>query len=293
MVVRGFAETVSTIALLVVLVARGHAQPPRDATPEVNPGAQQQEKLAFFHQRIAGARVTLAGHPDEPCRLLDAPLIQFENSISHIHDGFLFLWTHRGRPAALVKSYYNAPNRTWGRTYLSLATEPLTLREGERTLWEPKAAAISWTRLDEVPAPAEKPQQRLAQMRDLARQFQIIDCWGIKDPTDWRLRLLPSPLYRYEVPDDGVIDGALFGYVLTSAPEALVLVEARVTDAGREWWYAVSRCTRFAIRVSRKDRQIAEYPRLDAWPAEGAYFHIPTSIPDYPFARTIEAPGKE
>ena len=119
-------------------------------------------------------------------------------------------------------------------------------------------------------------------MRAIARRFSVIDNWGIKDPTDWQLRLLTTPLYRYESNDDDVVDGALFGYVLTS-PEALLLLEARKTDKGLTWHYAVSRFTRFGVRFSLDGQQIAEFERLDAWPSTGTYFHYPQPWEEYPF----------
>jgi hypothetical protein len=47
----------------------------------------------------------------------------------------------------------------------------------------------------------------MAQMREIARRFTMVDHWGLKDPTDWQLRLLTTPLYRYESPEHQVVDG--------------------------------------------------------------------------------------
>ncbi|HVW38267.1 MAG TPA: hypothetical protein VHB99_13220 [Pirellulales bacterium] len=51
----------------------------------------------------------------------------------------------------------------------------------------------------------------------------------------------------------------------------------------RQWHYAASRATRFELNFSRNGRREAEYPRLEAWPSDGAYFHLPVEMPDYPF----------
>ncbi len=79
------------------------------------------------------------------------------------------------------------------------------------------------------------------------------------------------------------MDGALFGYVLTTSPEAVVLLEARKTETGLAWHYAVSRCTRFEIRFSLDSKPIANFPRLESWPANEVYFHDPIPMADYPF----------
>jgi hypothetical protein len=61
------------------------------------------------------------------------------------------------------------------------------------------------------------------------------------------MRLLPRPLYRYDVkpgPDSGgVIDGALFAYVTTKStdPEIFLLLEANKSNTGApQWQYALA-----------------------------------------------------
>ena len=262
------------------------APPPAATTPAAGQPAadsRSDEKLAYFRERIAACRLTVADRSSELCQFVAEPLIKFDNPISFIEDGFMFLWTDRGRPAAVVKSYHNLPNKTWGRTFVSIATRPIEMQVGGKKLWTPQEAGISFAPLQGGPQPAEQPRQRLPQMREIARRFQVVDRWGIKDPTDWQLRLLTAPLYRYEVQEEGVVDGALFGYALTTAPEALLLLEVRKTDNGLTWQYAVSRCTRFEIRVALDGKQIAEFPRLESWPPTQTYFHDPLPLADYPF----------
>jgi hypothetical protein len=260
--------------------------PPKDRPPDPH----QREKLEFFRDRIGGVRLTVAERPDEPCQYIAEPVAKFDNPISQIEDGFMFLWTDRGRPAACVKSYHNLPNKSWGRTYVSLATQPIVMQQEGKLLWSPEQAGVSFAELPDAPAPAAEARQRLVQMRAIARRFGVIDNWGIKNPTDWTLRLLPTPLYRYEAKNDDIVDGALFGYVLTS-PEALLMLEARRTDKGLVWQYAVSRFTRFGVRFSLDGKQIAEFDRLDAWPATGTYFHYPQAWEEYPFDTKSAAPA--
>ena len=277
-------------ALLLLLAAAMSggtwAQGPKSKAPpeELAPDPLQREKLEFFRDRIGGVRLTVADRPAEPCQYVAEPLAKFDNPISHIEDGFMFLWTDRGRPVACVKSYHNLPNKTWGRTFVSLATQQIVMQHEGKPLWTPEQAGVTFAELPDAPAPAAEARQRLVQMRALARRFSVIDHWGIKDPTDWQLRLLPTPLHRYEAKEGGIVDGALFGYVLTS-PEALLMLEARKTDKGLAWHYAVSRFTRFGIRFALDGKQIAEFDRLDAWPATGTYFHYPQPWEEYPFAK--------
>jgi hypothetical protein len=256
------------------------------AAPEAQ-DTQQSKKVAYFRERLATLVVARAAEPQQPLSLVGEPLITFENPISQMWDGMMFVWTDRGRPAAAVKCYYHSLNRRWARTFVALSTERIEMSEQARELWKPTEAGLSFAPLPNTPQPADNPRRRLTQMRDIARRFTMVDHWGLKDPTDWHLRMLTTPLYRYEAPDDEIVDGAIFGYVANS-PEALVLLEARETAAGLSWHYAVSRFTRFEVTVSLDGKQVAHFPRLDAWPASGVYFHSPVDVPDYPFQRPAE-----
>ncbi|HEY2251280.1 MAG TPA: hypothetical protein VGH74_09475 [Planctomycetaceae bacterium] len=258
--------------------------PPAADMPAATANDQvRKERLDFFVPRLKELRLHDSGEPLRPFALVETPLFSFDNPVSFISDGFMFVWTDRGRPAVAMKSYYNGPQKSWGRTFVSLSERSIVLESGDKTLWTPPEAAAVFKPLADAPIPADRPNARLAQMRKLAERFQIVDNWGMKDPTDWQLRLLTTPLYRYEVPDENVVDAALFGYVLTTSPEALVLLEARRSGNELAWYYAVSRFTRFGITISLDDRKLAEFPRLEAWPPTGAYFHDPLPLPDYPF----------
>lgn len=270
-----------SLVLLFLGTTSSWGQPP--AATEEPKESQSSAKLEFFQRELSRLVLTPADDPHGPCEFVRSPLIKFENPISQILDGFMFVWTDRGRPVAVVKSYNNVPNKSWGRTFVSIASEPLRMTMHDRDLWTPREPGVSFAALPDAPPPAEQPAQRLIQMRNFARRFQIIDNWGIKDPKDWQLRLLTTPLHRYEVPDEQVFDGALFGYSLTTAPEALVLFEARTTPTGPVWFYAVARCTRFGVRFQLDDKPLAEFPRLDAWPATGTYFHHPIPMGKFPY----------
>jgi hypothetical protein len=57
----------------------------------------------------------------------------------------------------------------------------------------------------------------------------------------FELRRLPTPLYRFDaVETDSVLGGALFAFCQETDPEILLLIEARKTDSGYRWEYAVA-----------------------------------------------------
>jgi len=62
------------------------------------------------------------------------------------------------------------------------------------------------------------------------------------------LRLLPKPLYRYELKgvkdaDPSLQDGAMFAFVMGTDPEVILLLEVMGRDDKVTWKYAFARAT--------------------------------------------------
>jgi hypothetical protein len=74
------------------------------------------------------------------------------------------------------------------------------------------------------------------------------------------MRLLPQPLYRYEIKDEGaqIIDGAVFSFVWSAGtdPEMLLVIEARRTEKGTRWHYATMRFTNHEITDMYQDKEV-------------------------------------
>ena len=99
-------------------------------------------------------------------------------------------------------------------------------------------------------------------MRALTRDFSA----STKDHKEKRLelRLLPQPLYRYESTDPDVLDGALFAFVTSTDPEALLVIEARKQAAadGPVWDYAICRLTDLGLVVRHKGKEVFTAPLI-------------------------------
>lgn len=250
-------------------------------SPAAN-GTEKKEKLDFYRQRLRELRLSVEGGGGKPCEFVEDPLMRWDNPISQNGDGMMFLWTDRGRPVAMMNSHFHFPSRDWRRIFVSLATRPMEMRAGEQPLWNPRLPALAFKPLDHEKPPAETAAARLVQLRNIAKEFQVVCHWGGKGKPDWQLRLLTTPLFRYQVPEEGVIDGALFGFI-QSGPESVLLVEARKTPRGLEWYYAASRSTSYYVKISRNDTTVFEAPHLDQWMATDTFFGSRVSINDYPF----------
>src|SRR5438094_145686 len=79
------------------------------------------------------------------------------------------------------------------------------------------------------------------------------------------LGLLPKPFARYGKPGTGVVDGALFAYVLTTDPDVYLMIEARAGQGGPEWQYAFAPASVWALKGSWKGEEVWSLPYREAW----------------------------
>ena len=175
------------------------------------------------------------------------------------YHGEVYVWTHQG-VAAIVGCIFSGPQGDRGRTIMhefhSLSSQPLVLGERRGSGWQPEEAGIALAPITDAPEPAKTKVLRLAQMRDIARRFtsQVDRQGGMSE-----MRLLPQPIYRYEMKDGGsVVDGAVFAFVWTTGtdPEVLLVIEARRTDGGVQWQFAPARFTNREARLKYQGREI-------------------------------------
>ncbi|MBI3862095.1 MAG: hypothetical protein HY290_09390 [Planctomycetia bacterium] len=197
----------------------------------------------------------------EKLELQRKPVYNWTNVIrSGGQSGAVFVWTYRGCPE-VVGSIFSSPDgeNSGQRRVLhemhTLSTAVLVPVRDALNRWQPKAS-LPRSPIPDAPAPAETPRQRLVQMRELAREFsaQSVDY----EEKSWQFRLLTQPLYRYESTEPSVIDGALFAFVTSAGtdPEVIIVIEARQTDAGLQWQYAVCRFSDHNLYVKLKGTEV-------------------------------------
>ena len=112
--------------------------------------------------------------------------------------------------------------------------------------------------------PADSATARLTQMRTLSREFTAIMQAGDQP---WELRLLPQPVFRYDVkvetstPRDW-LDGALFTFVWTTGTDAevLLVIEARKHENEHRWHYAPVRLTNREVVLKHGEEQVWNVP---------------------------------
>jgi len=170
----------------------------------------------------------------------------------------MVIWPHNGRPIAMAGIFQWKGKICHEFDSLSRSNK-LIARDKDRAIWSPKEAGVEFKPVPSAAEPAKTAAARLLQMKDIATQFKAtFTGWG-KDNTDQEeLRLLPTPVYRYELakpnePDGDLVDGALFAYVQGTDPEVILLLEAIGTAKKAEWQYAFARATSGGLVVKRGD----------------------------------------
>lgn len=238
------------------------------------------QSLEYLLSRQRAYRIALEGSAT-PFQLQEIPIFRWQNNISGA-DGAVFVWLSADRPVLLAKTHINEVKSIYVESMSPLIGDKFLMTENGKTAWAPQEPAITRVTISDAAAPAEGKPGRLAQMRAIARQYRFTSLWGEENPSDWELRLLPTPLYRYASEDARVIDGAIFGYAQGTNPEAVVVVEAVATTDGPVWQAAPSRLTGYPVKAWHNDRQVLDVPRATHTPVNSPYRHFYQRLSPFP-----------
>jgi hypothetical protein len=220
------------------------------------------QMLPVYLKEAAEYSIATESAPKVAMEFKKEPLFDWSNPVrAGLQQGVVFLWLRDGRPAALGSIFSQPDSKPPARQVMhefhALDPEKLVVTRPADALndWKPQAG-LERKELTDAAAPAATPAARLLQMRRLAQEFtgHEIDV----DDKRWDLRLLPAPLYRYPAAKSGVIDGALFALISTAgtAPEVLLLIEAREVGGKLRWEYACGRFSDRSLYVQRKDKEV-------------------------------------
>ena len=176
--------------------------------------------------------------------------------------GDTYIWTHQGCAEAIISIYAITSKRLINAEFQSLSDANFTLHRDGVKKWSPTEPGVKFRPIAGIRPPADSANARLVQMNSIARQFRA-DFSPHTAPDDIsRLRLLSKPLFRYESENEEIIDGALYGFVDSTDPELLLVIEARSTDAGSSWVYSPARSRHDPLRLYYRDELVWDAPRL-------------------------------
>lgn len=235
----------------VLCVLAGWAVAPATLLAEPPPT----ELLKLHGAEAAAYRIYRDEAHQDLLELREKPIFNWTNVVGEqTQYGHLFLWLKNGRPEVIGTIFSTRISEPGKRRLIhefhTLSPQrlfPVTPAHSAHQ-WKPEKG-ISLIRATEASAVADAAAQRLVQMRNLARTYEAQT--RNREGRTWELRLLTTPLWRYEAAGSEVLDGALFAMVSSEGtdPELVLIVEARhPAGADDSWaWHTA------AVRFSDKD----------------------------------------
>jgi hypothetical protein len=266
------------IAVVIATAAYGSAsgdEKDKDKPPEKMSGWQR-----LFRKQAAEYKFVVEGDGSSDVHLVAEPILQWSQPVRGGADGAVFVWTEEGQPIAIGTFFiWPTDDGKQGVTHElhSLSQLPLVAAWHNRR-WTPPKDSIVWNPVPDAPKPGTSAEQRLRQMRDLARQFSAES--HDKDDRKWDLRLLPRPIYRSDVDrksqpaaaERDVLDGALFGFVEGTDLEIVLSIRAAKTATGHRWEYALARMSDFRLAVRHGETAVWEVDRASFDNPRVAYY---------------------
>jgi hypothetical protein len=173
----------------------------------------------------------------------------------------LAIWTDQGRPAAMASIFQNGDSICHEFGSLS-RSKKIVVRDKTRVVWSPGKAGVEFRDFPDAPGPADDGAARLRQMKSLAGRFTArLLPLKVGDGSPEVLRLLPRPLYRYELKDAKntspiLRDGAMFAFAMGTDPEVVLLLEAVESEGKAAWQYALARATSYSVEANLDDKTI-------------------------------------
>jgi hypothetical protein len=241
------------IMAVAALPLRG--QPPQPE-PELKPVDKQQIEAALKLTTAEAAKYTFTidGKNSKP-ELRAEPLLRWSNPVVGEVHGYVYLWTLDERPVVIGSLFkWFTPHTHMSHEFHSLAEGPLRGSYDGAAKWTTKTGGVSFAPLPEAPAPAANANQRLLQMKRLAKDFAATK--NERDGAKQELRLLPQPIYRYSALGEQIVDAGLFAFVQGTDPEVFLLLEARGDEKSSRWNFAAARMNGVGFDLHYQDKMI-------------------------------------
>jgi hypothetical protein len=253
-------------ALLVSLLFIGQTDAP--AAAESEQAKEQQAKWnAHYATTAAEYEIARGKEGKEKLELKAEAVLHWSNPVRGGEtNGSVFVWTHDGRTEVVgtIFSYLvsgDPTQKVMAHSFQSLSQQPLAgQRAGRAGGWSLEGAGIQSRPIPGAPPPAASRAARLAQMRELVREFSATTTLqGVEQ----ELRLLTQPLHRNEMSTGEVLDGALFTFVTGTDPELMLVIEARPAEGSDKpaWHYAAGRFTDLTLKLRHKDVELWTHER--------------------------------
>jgi hypothetical protein len=260
----------SLLAAFVVLLAgqmTATADEPAPGTPaEASPGILPD---ASFVTQANRWTIWCDAAKSVKAELKAEPVFRWTNeSTAGRQEGCLFLWTQNQRPVAAGGIFSHTENGVLNCIHEchTLSTRPLVTALADSSESWSMTGGIELKPIPGAPLVADTLAKRTLQLRAITREFtaHAVDIYEER----WQLRLIPKPIYRYEAPNEGLVDGALFALLsdVGTDPEIILMLEAYETPSKTEWRYSPIRLSISDLYLQHKQEEVWQSLKADLGP---------------------------
>jgi len=246
-------SSVFATIMLAMLIGQTETPDPTNAVDEKEDAAA---RLQFMKTSATMYDISLEADKKHLLNLVPEPALRWNNPVSNVPDGALFLWVGpNGRPELAAQVFIAANTKDlWLHEFQSLSAGSFTVMRGKEAQWQPRRPGMEMKPLKNAPEPADTLVRRLTQMRTIAQDFAADD--DFEGKSRWELRLLTKPLQRYGKLDSEILDGALFAFAHGTDPEVILMLEAQTSQGASRWHYGLAPMTAYAVKASYKGTPI-------------------------------------
>jgi len=210
--------------------------------------------------------------------LVEDARFRFNSPTIACDDATVWVWGRTGRPAAVLTLSGTWPTAgrdgIWSYEFTSLSPSKLRATNSGDWEWTPQESGVEFQDVPNAPPPSDSATRRLGQMKDIARRFGGFALYNGKVDKPSRFRVLPTPLHRYDDPDAGVLDGAMFVVAVDTNPEALLLIELVKAAPNPIWKFGVNRVSMGEIHATLDEKEVWKSPPGGQMTSESRYFIV-------------------
>ncbi|QDV47789.1 hypothetical protein Enr13x_77010 [Stieleria neptunia] len=280
-------------ALLPLLVVASLALTPDQAMAQIGSSARYEasELKRHFQNQAEAYEMTADG---QPLTLVEQPLMQWSNPVRSQEQGSLYVWTLADRPVILASIFsYQYNEQVFCRHEMqSISDQPISAVLDGVEVWSPRTPGLKRNTITDIPPASSSSARRMARMRSIARQFSGTLRIPGKQPT--QLVLKPQPVLRYQSPEKGIIDGAIFSLAIATDPEIWLVIEALKIPSGEAVWsYAAVRSHYHQLELKRNETIVWSAPMVIALQSTRAAQEPFASEPYFTFHTSSPIPAPE
>ncbi len=255
-------QVLASFALILCLTmpARSEDEPSKKVDDSPKKVESAIIKEARDHMSVLKVQSSANG-TEADVELFPNPVLTYGDAARNHEAGTLWVWGKTGRPVALMELYRDVgKDQPWIHALTLTSSELIQFKAPTGSRWTPKTSHFKLQDVPGSPAVGDQPVARLRQMKEISRRFEAHELWGGRH----ELRLVTTPVHRYQDEAAKLIDGAVFVLAHDLNPEVLLQVEAHANEQPPRWKYSLVRLGSAEMHVSFDGKEVWTAPRTGA-----------------------------